>query len=59
MPEKIKFKWFDINKHYSDSWSFGVNLSHQDVETYIYISFFKWSISIGKLVDYGEYWLKK
>lgn len=30
-------------------WSFGVCFSHFMDETYIFINFFKWSISIGKI----------
>jgi hypothetical protein len=29
-------------------WSFGICLSHWEPETYLYINFFKWTISIGK-----------
>ena len=32
-------------------WSFGMCLSHWAEETYLYINFFRWSISIGKLYD--------
>ena len=31
------------------AWSFGICLSHWNKETYIYINFWKWSVSIGKI----------
>ena len=34
--------------HPEKVWAFGISLSHWVEETYIYISFFKWVISIGK-----------
>lgn len=32
-----------------DQWSFGVCFSHLWDETYLFINFFKWTISIGKI----------
>lgn len=40
------------HKHTSGAWCFGVNLSHNYGETYIYISFFKWGLSIGYMGDF-------
>ena len=33
-------------------WSFGICFSHMFEETYLYINFLWWSISIGMLIDY-------
>lgn len=56
----IKFRT-KVDKHPNGWWSFGVCLSHQDKETYVYINFFKWSISIGFMYDDFdyEYWHDK
>ena len=35
-------------------WSFGFGLSHMGKETYIYINFFHWMISIGRLSRMSE-----
>ena len=35
-------------------WSFGFGLSHMGKETYIYINFFHWMISIGRLSRLSE-----
>ena len=53
---KYKTKWrIQIDKMYEHQWSFGVCISHYKPETYLFINFFKWSISIGKLlVDLEE-----
>lgn len=40
-----------IDKTPRGYWSFGVCLSHADDETYLFINFFKWSISIGYMYD--------
>lgn len=40
-----------IDKMMSESWSFGICLSHWKEETYVFINFFKWSISIGKIME--------
>ena len=42
-----------VVKMFEGWWSIGINLSHDEFETYIHINFFKWAISIGKLV-YNE-----
>lgn len=34
-------------KNPKDMWSFCIGLSHFVDETYLYINFFRWSISIG------------
>lgn len=36
------------------SWSFGFGLSHMGKETYIYINFYHWMISIGRLAKFVE-----
>ena len=38
-------KW----KQREGMWSFGMELSHWDRETYLFINFFRWSIAIGFL----------
>ena len=50
---KTKFK-VDIFKNCKGMWSFGMCLSHHFEETYVYINFFRWSISIGKLYAFNE-----
>lgn len=45
---KIKFKTI-VDKNPKGWWSFGICLSHTIYETYLYINFFKWSVSIGYL----------
>lgn len=51
MEETLEHKHIHVTKHPPGDWSFGICLTHDDSlnETYIYINFFKWSISIGKL----------
>lgn len=38
-----------VDTMHEQSWSFGICLSHEFNETYVFINFFKWSISIGWL----------
>lgn len=45
---KTKFQ-IAVAKQPEGWWNFGICLAHDTVETYIFINFFKWSISIGKL----------
>ena len=48
---ELKVKWgIQIDKLYKNQWSFGICISHQEEETYLFINLFKWSISIGKLL---------
>lgn len=51
IEEKAKFG-IKFNKYEKDEqmWSFGVCLSHWLDETYIYINFYRYSISIGKIL---------
>ena len=45
-----KLCWgIDCFKLHEAFWTFGVGLSHMFDETYIYINFFKWSITIGRI----------
>lgn len=46
-----------IDKHPDDMWSFCIGLSHFVDETYLYINFFRRSISIGYLYDFEEDWI--
>ena len=49
----IKKKWgIKIDKQFKGRWSFGICLSHDIEEIYVFINFAKWSISIGKLIVY-------
>ena len=45
--EKLKFG-IDITKNDRGIWSFGVCLSHYGDETYIFVNFHRYSITIGK-----------
>ena len=55
MPSKIKTKFgIIINELWEGRWSFGICLSHDGPETYLFINLFKWTISIGKIYDYAE-----
>ena len=51
---KTKFGIVKDAKYPKGMWSFGICLSHYKEETYIFINFFRWSISIGKLYDYND-----
>ena len=46
----LRFK-IKTDKHPKDMWSFCIGLSHFVDETYLYINFFRWSISIGYLYE--------
>ena len=37
-----------IEKLWEEQWSFGINLSHWGDETYLYITIFKRSVTIGR-----------
>jgi hypothetical protein len=51
---KLKFG-ISVDKIWKGDWSLGMCLSHsQDGQTYIFINFFKWSISIGRIWVYEE-----
>lgn len=54
--EKVKAKWgIDIsNLGGIRRWSVGVSLNHDKPETYIFISFWKWSITIGKIIKFED-----
>ena len=43
-----------VNPIIQEAWSIGLCLSHWYDETYLYINFFKWSISIGFLYSEVE-----
>ena len=49
---KVRFR-IDTHKNSNDydMWSFCIGLSHFVDETYLYINFFKWTISIGFLYE--------
>ena len=49
--EEIKAKFgIKVDTRWEGMWSFGICLSHWTEETYIFINFWKWSVSIGKLI---------
>lgn len=41
-----------VDKMWNKMWSFGICLSHDSRETYLFINLFKISISIGKLTKW-------
>lgn len=43
-----------INRHFEGAWSFGCCLSHAFGETYLFINFAIWTISIGWLAKESE-----
>ena len=45
--EKLKFG-IDITKNDRGIWSFGVCLSHYEDETYIFVNFYRYSVSTVK-----------
>lgn len=48
---EYKTKWdIQIDKMDKHKWSFGICISHDKPETYLFINLFEWSISIGKLI---------
>lgn len=49
--EETKAKFgIKVDTQWDNAWSFGICLSHWNEETYIFINFWKWSVSIGKLI---------
>lgn len=48
MSNKTKFG-ISVIKLRHGCWSLGINISHDELETYVYISLFKWTITIGKI----------
>ena len=53
--QKPKFR-IRLDKRYDGEWSFGIALSHLFKETYVYINFYKWQITIGYLYEYEDIW---
>ena len=44
-------RWgISIEKMMENQWSVGISLSHLWDETYLFINFFKWTVSIGKVM---------
>lgn len=55
MPDRFNTKFkIILEKLPKGKWSLGICLSHDDLETYLYINLFIWSISIGKLAVYDD-----
>lgn len=50
---KTKFG-IKVDKLWEGRWSFGICFSHDRPETYIFINFFKWTITIGMLADWSD-----
>lgn len=54
MNEKSNFGFaIKVEKQTQGAWSFGSCISHSWGETYLFINFAKWSISIGWLMKGG------
>lgn len=47
---RVRFR-VKTDKCINDMWSFCIGLSHFVDETYLYISFFRWSVCIGYLYE--------
>ena len=55
MNEKLNYGFgVKVNKHFKGAWSFGSCISHSLGETYLFINFAKWNISIGWLMKGDE-----
>ena len=55
MNEASGYKFgVEVNRQMPDAWSFGCCLSHVCGETYLFINFAIWTISIGWLMKDGE-----
>ena len=52
--DKKYYKLFDFNRYYKDTWLFGVDICHEEDETYLMIYLFKFYIAIGKIRDYDR-----
>jgi hypothetical protein len=50
MPENKARPGVVVDKMHTGQWSVGICVSHLDTETYLFINFFKWTISIGWLL---------
>lgn len=51
MNEKSNYGFgVKVDKYHKGAWSFGSCISHSFGETYLFINFAKWSISIGWLM---------
>lgn len=49
MPETELRFGIKLDPVWEKCWSFGICFSHQFEETYLFINFFKWSVSIGRM----------
>ena len=55
MNETSDYKFgIKVNRHFEGAWSFGSCISHSFGETYLFINFAVWSISIGWLMKESE-----
>lgn len=45
---KLKFG-ITVDKICDGGWSFGICLSHEPEQTYLYINFIKWTLCIGRM----------
>ena len=54
MNEKIDYGFgIKVDRMFEDSWSFGSCILHSCGQTYLFINFLFWSISIGWLMKEG------
>ena len=55
MNENNNYKFaIKVDRHFDGAWSFGSCVSHSFGETYLFINFAVWSISIGWLMKESE-----
>ena len=55
MNERTGYKFgIKINRMFDDFWSFGSCISHSFGQTYLFINFAVWTISIGWLMKESE-----
>ena len=51
---KKHYKIFDFNRYYGNHWLLGLNLCHDEDETYLMIYLIKFYISIGKMRNWDK-----
>lgn len=50
---KLKFG-IAVDKICDGGWSFGIGLSHDPKQTYLYINLIKWTLCIGRIMYFLE-----
>ena len=55
--DKVKAKWGISVSNYGgfQRWSFGICISHDKPETYLFINFWKWTFSVGKIIKFEDF----